>query len=184
MLIQFIKEKLIAKSGNFDCNKSNINWYIKNGFVDEYNKILEKTKFLDESYSFSSRIYCILNNIIDPPICLQCNEDLVKFKSSSKGFFQYCSSKCSANSDLTKKKYKTTNLNKYGVEFCTQANVVRKKMENTLFENYGVFVPMKSSEIKLKVEYTNNEKYGSSYGFGSKIVQEKILKLIFLGMVL
>ena len=176
MLLEFVKAKLMTKSGNFDCNKSNINWYIKNGCVDEYNKIIEKTNFLDESYSFSCRIYCILNNISDSPLCRHCNENLVKYKNSSKGFFQYCSSKCSANSDSTKEKYKSTNLNKYGVEYCTQAPFVREKIENTLFQNYGVVVPMKSLEIKQKVEDTNIERYGSKYGFGSVIVKDKVLK--------
>lgn len=176
MLIVFIKTKLMTKVGLFDCNKSKYSWYEKNGYINEYNEIIERTKFLDGTYTFSSRIYCILNEIKTSPICPQCNKHKVKFKNSSKGFFQYCSTKCSSNSDSTKEKYKSTNLDKYGFEFCTQSPIVRDKIENTLLQNHGVIVPMKSLEIKKKVEDTNNEKYGSSYGFGSKLVQEKIIK--------
>jgi len=143
--------------------------------MNEYNEIMSRTDFLDESYSFSSRIYCILNNVVQAPICSCCNINIVKFKNSTNGFFRYCSSKCSANSEHTKEKYKSTNLEKYGVEFCTQADSVKIKIRDTLIENYGVTVPMKSDIIKKKVETTNLERYGTTYGVASKEIKDKIL---------
>ena len=175
MIVQFIQTKLLTKVGKFDSNKSNINWYKKNGFLVEYAEILERTDFLGDSYSFSSRIYCILNGIFIAPMCPQCNDNLVKFKNSTDGFFLTCSSKCSANSKERWIKYKATNLDKYGVEFSTQASIVREKFENTLLVNYGVTTTFASKEIQNKISNTNTERYGCAIGFGSKIIQDKIL---------
>lgn len=176
MLVTFIKAKLMTRRGTFDANKSNIKWYQNNNYINEYNQILDSTDFLGESYTFSSRIYCILNDINIAPICPECNNKLRKFKSSSEGFFETCSSKCSANSDKRWIKYKETNLEKYGVEFSTQSTDVKDKIEATLVKNYGVTSTFKSKEILEKIENTNIERYGSSIGFSSNIIKDKILK--------
>lgn len=174
MIKDFINKNMFTKFGTLNCTRFKENWYDKNGYTNEYTEILTRTKFLDESYTFSARIYCILNDIIDVPKCDHCSKNVVSFKNFTKGFLQYCSMTCVSYSETAREKKKITNLERYGVEFHTQAPEIRDKMEKSMIKNHGVLVPIHAKSIKDKIENTNNERYGSAYGFGSEIIQDKV----------
>lgn len=77
-----------------------------------------------------------------------------------------CSHKCG--------KYKTikTNLDRYGVEYAVQSQLVKDKTIQTNLERWGGS-PTKSEEVKIKSRKTNLEKRGVEYSMQSKEIQEK-----------
>ncbi len=96
-----------------------------------------------------------------------------------------------------KEKAKKTSLDKYGVEFTTQAKTVKDKIKKsclkkygvehislikevkektkrTCLKKYGVDVPVKNKEIKDKIKKTNLEKYGYENALQNEEIKEKI----------
>jgi len=78
-----------------------------------YNDIISFTSFLGIDSPLKERVYCILNNIDTLTKCNHCNTNKVRFDTSTKGYRQFCSSKCNTNSKKTLHKRKLTNLKKY-----------------------------------------------------------------------
>lgn len=109
--------------------------------------------------SFQEKIYCYLHNIDKRPVCPTCGGEL-KFSSVRKGYIQYCSKKCSAQSLVTKEKIKNTNLKRYGVTNNLHIPEVEQKIKAHLIEKFGVDNSFKSKECMHKARKTCLEKYG------------------------
>lgn len=119
------------------------------------------------------------NNGLDKRYCVCGNEK--SFYSLEKGYFKYCSSKCSSNSLEFKEKYKNTLLKKYGVETLAETEFMKNKFKDpkwgkmcsekalkTYKEKTGYDSPFKNSEIKEKTKQTNLKKYGVEHHWQSK----------------
>jgi len=144
-----------------DSNKVNKSLLRKNSeFMNSelYDDICNATKFLGDDVSPSMRLYCILNDIIEYPLCAVCDSP-VSFKRG-KGFNEFCSVKCGSSSKSTSVKRKKTNLQKYGVNNVSQAEIIKEKRIKTYNELYGVDNIFQSDIIKEKITETNLQKYG------------------------
>jgi len=81
---------------------------------------------------------------------------------------------CKKCSDIRgREKMKHTNLEKFGVEFASQAQVIKNKVKSSNLERFGVEYASQSQDIKNKVKQTCLEKLGVEYALQSKQVKEK-----------
>jgi len=112
-------------------------------------------------------------------LCHKCGVGC-RFASCMYGYHDYCSTKCSNNSEVVKrKKVKTSKLH-YGVNNPNQCHVVREKIKNTLMENYGVTVPLHSEEIRKRSIETSRLRYGVDYTSQYPATREKYRKTCML----
>lgn len=59
---------------------------------DLRNRVIELTSFLHEDVSLSERVYCILHDITEQPVCKWCGDPL-RFRKLDKGYFATCGKK-------------------------------------------------------------------------------------------
>lgn len=142
----------ILPSGKISTNIKNI--LNKNPSLKQ--QIIDKTPFIDNS--LRERIYCIINEVTEHPICLHCGKK-VKFKVQG-GYRKYCSRECSSLSTLRMENHRNSLYEKYGVTNSSQVPGSREKAEKTMLDLYGVKNAFQSPEIKKKIERIMLEKYG------------------------
>ena len=101
-----------------------------------------------------------------------------KFFNMTKGYQQYCSKKCSSNSEINiekkLKKYKQTCLNKYGKEHYTQTNECKDKIRKTNLKKYGETTNLKTDFCKQKIKETCLKKYGEEHYSKTNEYKEKV----------
>lgn len=83
-----------------------------------------------------------------------------RFISLNKGFSDFCSIKCSTDSQITKNKSKQTCLLHHGSEHPYQSEKIKKIGQSTLLKNYNVSVPCRSLKIQISSKQTCMNKYG------------------------
>ena len=165
--------------------------YMAKNYPDFYNFLISK---YPQDLTFSEKIYWYTHNINDYPTCKLCG-NRVKYAGPSRGYYQFCSSRCSNSSQeiIQKKqnsiiekgisiedsyksrveKSKQTLIAKYGST--ENANKERiKKSKQTNLERYGVETLMGSESFKEKSKQTNLERYGVENPIKSKEIQDKI----------
>lgn len=144
--------------------------------IDDYiSKFPLKTKSLTE------KAYWIINELIEYPNeckCLECESIIYsgKFKSLLDGYSSnklFCSKKCAGQSEITKSKLQTTNLERYGHKNNMWGVGIREKTIEGWIEKYGVDNPIKNDEIKQKVYDTNLERLGVKMPAQNSSVREK-----------
>ena len=136
-------------------------------------------KYLIETYpsdiSFSEKLYWYYHDIKDYPICPICG-NRVNFKKLSKGYFQFCSLKCSNNSPEVQKRKTKTAIEKYG----SVENAYKKRQEKTketIIEKYGS-VENAYKKRQEKTKETNLERYGVEYTFQVEKFKNKTRKTL------
>ena len=100
---------------------------------------------------------------------------------------KYCCSSCAAKSEERNIKYKSTNLQRYGVpnilmdkkvhnKAITNAQSVqsKQKRQETIYDKYGVQHLFQSNIIRNKIYNTNLLKYKTIYPIQSNIIKDKI----------
>jgi len=92
------------------------------------------------------------------------------------GYHEYCSLKCSANSQETKDKKIQTCKDNYGVEHPSKSKEVQDKKKKTCLEKYGVENVSQLNTIKDKKKQKSIQKYGTECVLNSKIIKNKIKK--------
>lgn len=95
-------------------------------------------------------------------LCLRCGNS-TNFVSTMYGYHDYCSLKCSNNSEIVKLKKQKTSLKHFGVEHPNQSQQIRDKIKITLLKRYGVANPLQSEKIKQKSIETNLKRYGVKF---------------------
>jgi hypothetical protein len=95
-----------------------------------------------------------------------------------KGFcslYNYAGIFCkSCTTKIRMEKFKQTNIEKYGVEYPTQNNIVLKKRVETYKKIYGVENPTQNPEVQKKTKKTNLKKYGVENLFQNEEIKKKI----------
>jgi hypothetical protein len=166
MEISYIKNKIIKENGKIFSIL-----YLRNRFPD----ILE---FINNNYnglSMMEKIYKVVNNILETPVCISCNTVPVKFKNNySKGYHKHCSLYCSNNNQDVVIMKKETMMKKYGVENSFISGKLRDKIYDTCKLKYGTKTPIQNKEIRKKYEETMVEKYGVRCNFTLSEVQKKV----------
>lgn len=164
-MINNIFKKLQTTSGKLSGAKLKV--FVKS---DEYDFVLENTKWMSDDTTPLNRIYCLLNDINKHPECICGN--LLKFKGYSVGYIKYCSVKCGIVGSNRAERTKKTLLEKYGSE--TYNN--RDKQKKTNLERYGVESTNSLPEIKEKQRNSKIEIYGES---PDKWIFNNITKFVF-----
>jgi hypothetical protein len=168
-------EKYLTERGGFRSKKI---WLEKNN-PTLLSDIINFTSFLSDDTPFKERVWYFINNKNTEVFCY-CGKKTRFHSSNTKGFSEFCSIKCSSNSQSVKNKTKNTNKEKYGVEHHLKLksqldkqkktnlekygveNIFNdvKKIKDSVYKKYGVDNPFKSDIIKEKIKKTNIEKYG------------------------
>lgn len=120
---------------------------------------------------FPEKVYLYLNNLEKRPNCKNCNENEVYFTYFTKGYHDYCSVRCSSNSEEKKNAIMSTCLDKYGVK--NIGEVTREKALVTMNERYGSHIS-KTEIFKDKFKKTSLERFGTEHPFQSNSIKKQI----------
>jgi hypothetical protein len=135
-----------------------------------YPKILESAQSIDFVEDLNVKVYCFLKGISSVPICKNCNHNTCEFDTFSKGFHEYCSVKCSSNSEQKKSKIKETVRQKWGVD--NVGEVTREKAMSTMVEKYGSHISQ-TKEYKENMKDIMTSKFDVEHYFQSDDFKEK-----------
>ena len=158
-------------------DKNELRNYINKNCFDKNNKlkisykliIKDLIKFENRGKSNLENLYLFYYN--ENPSKCYCGNN-VNFKSFSKGYFDYCSPKCSNNSKSIKNKKIQSYLKHYGVENPSQAKIIKEKKASTLLGNYGI-----KSQFELESsKKTMLTKYGTANAMQNTTIQDKTRK--------
>ena len=125
--------------------------------------IIDSLPLLSSSfYTTNTRVFWILNDIHQFPICRVCNTNknyIHKNISVTSGYKNTCCRECAARNPDRQKKIKSTCIKRYGVENVFQNTKIIEKCEKTRIKNIGVAYPMQSKAIVEKAKSTKLKKY-------------------------
>ena len=110
---------------------------------------------------------------INGAICKKCGIKIRMEKSKQTNLERY-GVEYALQSNIIKDKVKEQNLEKYGVENVFQSEEVKDKIKQTNLEKYGVEHPLQNAEIINKIKQTNLEKYGVEHPLQSQDIKDKI----------
>ena len=133
--------------------------YLMKNFTEDYDLIIEFTKNLD--IPFKQKVYHTINMIENLIFCKNpsCNKP-VKFKNTTKGYYDYCSNKCiGSDPEIIERKVKKS-LEKFGTKTPAESEQVKQKIIATNRKKYGGNSPMSSKEIREKSKETLRENWG------------------------
>ena len=149
--------------------------YISRNFPSYLDDIIRKSIDLGiEDRSFSEKLYHYILNQEKKILCLNCGKEKTKFQGLSRGYREYCSSKCSNGSDAVKKIKEESSISKFGVTNPSKSKEIKKKIENSFIERYGAN-PFSIMSVRERIKKTNVEKYGSENPLSSdSTLREKI----------
>jgi len=177
----------IIKKENGPSGKMYVEKYLKKYYLNIYENVISYCSKNLNDIMFKEKVYHYVNDLKNNISCKNpiCN-NLVKFKNSTLGYYEYCSLYCVSNDPNIKtikenksfKKYGTkapgmnqsiknkmieTNQKKYGSNSPLQNKEIKMKSQNTLFKNYGVDNPNKSKELGEKRIITYSKNMRSKY---------------------
>lgn len=143
--------------------------------------------------TFAEKVYLLLHNKDYIPVCKSTNcMNVVGFKGTDKGHYDYCSRVC-MNNNIELTATKVTNkracggyeqamistklmfLKKYGVDCISSIPGVQDKRTNTLMQRYGVDNPAKAPEFEQKQRDTNQRRYGCDKPLQNVELHEKAM---------
>lgn len=133
--------------------------------------IISITPNLPLDKSLNERIYWILHDLHDFPICANPNcinghaklNGQQHFKGFTKGYQEHCCNRCAQFDPKTTQTKKETTLERHGDPNYRNP----QKTKETYTKNYGVDHPMKSSDFKDKLVQHNLETYGYDWWLNS-----------------
>lgn len=140
-----------------------------------YIKVINETFNLD--CTLVEKIYCILNNLYEIPLCPNCGKPnhINKF---CRGFTKTCSHKCARKYEFVtpnaQNKRKETLFKKFGTTnsfIIEKANINREK---AMMKKYGVHKLFDSKEIQNNIHKTFIKKYGGISPSCSPIIRTKL----------
>jgi very-short-patch-repair endonuclease len=154
--------------------------------VYPYEHFFETTKHLlpqIKEKDIKERIYIILNNIKEIPVCIYCGNP-VTFWSITKGYHNYCSYTCS-NFATSAKRVKTTR-DRYGDKAFDSSESWYKKSdeekaevlvgrEETNLKKFGYKCYFQTPQFKQQCIDTSQEKYGVDYPTQAPEVRAKTI---------
>jgi hypothetical protein len=153
-------------------NKSNL-WISQN-----YPQVFSFIDNLKIGLSWKEKLFIYQNNIDNIPNCY-CGSEL-SFISFKKGYREFCSKKCVANSQNIFDKKKKTCLSKYGVDNPMKNIDIQNKQNVVILNKYGVSNISKLDSIKEKVKETNNLRFGKDYISQTLEVRKKLSDILTL----
>jgi len=148
--------------------------YLEENHIELLNEILLYAKKNNIEYiPFKEIVYCYKQNII-PPKCKnpKCNK-FVKYKNSTIGYKEYCSTKCISNDPNIIESKKQKSLEKYGTKTPAESLIIKNKIIQTNQKKYGCNSPMQTKEIQEKSKKTLLKNYSVDNPQKSKEIQDR-----------
>lgn len=101
------------------------------------------------------------------PVCGNKIDLIQRFKTT-------CSRKCSYKNPEMKERRKKTCLERYGVEYTGQSEIVKQHIKESNFKKYGVECSWKAESVKKKIKETMIERHGVTSALKSEKFKEKV----------
>lgn len=114
--IKTLKEIKTFLNANLFMKNGQVNGNVVKSFHPSFKNRIEKFSNL-KTGKITEKIYWILNNLKDYPRKCCCGKPITKFKGFSYDLHDYCSVKCSSNSDEKKNKIRETWIQRSEVSF-------------------------------------------------------------------
>lgn len=152
------KKVKMKKMGN-----KNLKYYIDLGYIvdNDSNEFFVNVEHLTPGSKCLVDSKCdFCDKVVEVKYCLY-------LKNISSHNLFACSPTCGKNKAIK------TNLEKWGVEFPTQNEIVKEKTIKTNLEKWGTKTVTESDLIKEKIKQSNLEKWGVEWTFQSKEIREK-----------
>jgi hypothetical protein len=132
--------------------------YVEKYHKDEFDFI---TKSIAHNLPFKEKVYLVINNLTEIPICKNPNcDNKVKFKNSNIGYSTYCSNKCIGTDPEMIQQKQNKSIEKFGTRTPAESQIIKNKIINTNKKKYGGHSPMTSDETKKKSRNTLNKNWG------------------------
>lgn len=140
--------------------------------------------FNDNTSTFTEILFRIKYNI-ERNYCSVCGKPtyfkgIAWYKKTGKLYADFCSCKCSMNSNKTKEAYKKSCIDKYGVDNPMKNKNVVDKGKETCKNKYGVVRASLLKEYQDKVKETNMKRYGVEVPLQNKEINEKWHKTCYV----
>lgn len=141
--------------------------------------IIEWTSFLDVKAPINQRAWHFVENVKEVPVCANCLVENPQFdRWNCSGYRKFCSSKCSAQSQQTRGKFKATSIEKFGVDNIFKSEKFRDDLRKSMLEKHGVEFYFQSQECLQRTQETSLRKYGTNRPASSEIIRQKIQRTI------
>lgn len=168
---------LLFDNSKINKNKLKKEWIEKN--IPEYFLLLsnfEKTLNFKIS-KYSQLLFHYENNMIDYPICKNCNSFNMRFIGFESGYKSGCSKHCAIliSRPIGIEVRRKNTLEKYGVKHTTQLKDVQNKMKNSNLSKFGTEYASQNTEIKNKIKITNRIKYGCDLPLQNEDIKNKMI---------
>jgi hypothetical protein len=137
------------------------NFLLKN-YAEEYDYIIKFCQQHNlEDLPFKQKIYHTINNIKHIVLCKNPNcSNLVNYKNSTIGYYEYCSNKCISSDPNIKKIKEDKSIAKFGTKTPAQSQDIRNKIIKTNNIKYGGNSPMSNILIQSKSKETLSKNWG------------------------
>ena len=146
---EYIKKEFSKNAGIYE-QQAITNGYYKS--IEHYNTI--------ENVKFIVKMYNILHNIVEFPVCLyhKCDNMINKFVNGYVGYRTYCSVSCQVIDNTDKRK--ETYFDKTGYKHFSHKPGAKIIKEQNSMIKWGYKVPQLHPDVLAKVEKTSMERYG------------------------
>lgn len=133
------------------------------------------TPIADEKYTLPTRIYWIVNDMVDFPTCKACGKQMGEGSNIkvTVGYKELCP-RCSVCSDDAVKRREETCLRKYGVRNPSMSNKIKDKIKQVNLERFGTTCALQNAEVRDKANKTILSRYGAKYYQSTDMFKEQI----------
>lgn len=141
--------------------------YLKNpakfNIVELVDWLISSTPKLDDPvYTLQTKVFWVLNDIVDFPKCIICGNPLTdcNVKSAQKGYKDLVCSNALCHRKLSSKRRCQTMIENHGYAGNFQNPSAMDKIRRTNIEKYGNACPANNKDIRDRIDAHNIEKYG------------------------
>lgn len=132
--------------------------------------LMSSTSYLKDGATLSHRYWHLINGA-DVPLCANCCISDCSWNETKKRYNTFCSSGCSAKSQISKNKRRSTLIERFGENV---DNIMIEKMQAGTMLKYGVKHAVHNQHIKEKISKTVKDRYGVEHISSSDAVRKKI----------
>ena len=132
-------------------------------------------KIQSSEYRLSTRIFWIVNDLVDFPKCSNCGKTFGIGKNIrvTKGYSKLCPY-CSQHGPEALKKRDETCIRKYGSKNPLGSPEIKEKLRQNNIRKFGSPCPLQNTEVQKKTKQTIMEKYGTDHYSHTKEYKEKV----------
>jgi len=149
--------EIVTSNGKNISKRHKKSYWVKNGFEDIYDLIIERTSFLDTSIvkDIKHRIIALENNFTEHPRCITCGKPVMIVER--RRYSKFCSKECF---------FKDPNFknNKKEASKLVDHKSANEKRSATMIEKYGVPYNSQRSNVK-EILSKSKIKESNSYGY-------------------